>query len=125
MPQQPKWPWVVRDIDKSAVRRIVNELMHFESTSGSFMVVDRATEGKKINDVLIDRTNRYAVYFDDYACGYLQTAWEGWDPEPNYDCGHSKYGHTVHCIEAQCWNAVSKHRHSEACVTSPDALRRY
>jgi hypothetical protein len=82
MPQQldAEWPWVVRDIDKSAVRRIVDELMHFESTSGSFAVVDRATEG----NVLIDRTNRYAVYFDDYACGYLQTAWEGWDPQPNY-----------------------------------------
>jgi hypothetical protein len=29
MPQQldAEWPWVVRDIDKSAVRRIVDELM--------------------------------------------------------------------------------------------------
>lgn len=106
MGKHPEWPWVARNVDHKVVRAMVNELLHFDKPSGSFKIVDVSDHeqaGRRRTEYEADK-DRYSVYFDDYSCGLLQAAWEGWDPEPNYNCGHKKYANTEHCIQINCWN---------------------
>lgn len=71
-----EFTWVSRSLHLDAVRRMVNELLHFDQPSGGFKIVPHEHDGQM-----------YDMYFDDLSCSYLQEAWEGWDPDEKVSGG--------------------------------------
>lgn len=93
----PEFPWVSRGLTINEVRRMVNELLHFDKPSGAFKVLPHEHDGQM-----------YDMYFDNLSCNYLQEAWEGWDPDDKVRCGHPTFGSSDYCAEMSCWNYYYK-----------------
>lgn len=75
-----KLTWAVRNVDYNTMRRMVEELLHFDEPSGSFQIVSLMSGERFPKNVRDDTRSRYDVLLSDYSCSYLQEAWEGWDP---------------------------------------------
>jgi hypothetical protein len=110
---EPEFKWVAKGLMLDQVRLMVNELLRTDQPSGSFKIIENGTFNKKVDHAVMIKHDRYDMYFDDFSCGLLQAAWDGWDPQPN--CGHASLDgiHSrwyPHCSEMTCWNYLNKNQ---------------